>query len=421
MTKGAATALGDTEVYYDPFDYEIDANVHAVWKRLRDERPLYYNERYDFYALSRFEDVYTASRNAADLTSGHGTVLNYMLEQKGFYKGILLFSDAPEHVWLRGLVHRLFTPRRIADLEARVTEVASRLLDAQVGRESFDAVDDFGGVLPAVVMCSLLGLGEGSEDAIRRMFDAGHHIDEDGPHSGPAIEGVAEGEDYESYGNPQLEQFVALTDFHEAAAQRRVAPRDDVLSFLLHAEVDDGSGPRPLTTTEVLTWMSHLAGAGVETVARLLSFAAVILHDNPDQRDLLVADPGLIPNAVEELLRYEAPSPVNGRWVERDVQFCGETIPAGSKLLLLNGSAGRDEREFVDPDRFDVCRTITRHLAFGVGPHFCLGVSLARLEARIALAELLRRFPRWEIDPAELVPVHTSHVRGYSSVPLHVA
>jgi cytochrome P450 len=193
-----------------------------------------------------------------------------------------------------------------------------------------------------------------------------------------------------------------------------------LISALLEADLDDEHGGRRLDDLEVVSFVLLLAGAGVETVARLLSWAAVVLARNPDQRALLAQDPTLIANGIEELLRYEAPSPVNGRWVTQPFELYGTVVPAESKILLLNGSANRDPREFADPERFDVRRKITRHITFGYGAHYCLGAALARLEGRIALAGTLARFPTWDIDDRELVPVHTSTVRGFSSVPIHL-
>jgi cytochrome P450 len=204
-------------------------------------------------------------------------------------------------------------------------------------------------------------------------------------------------------------------------AKRRASPGDDdLVSALISAEVEQAGVRRALTEEEIVAFIILLNGAGVETVARLLSWAAVTLARYPDQRSLLVEDPSLIGNAVEELLRFEAPSPVNGRWVTQPVEFHGVTIPAESKLLMLNGSANRDPREFADPDRFDVRRDLQRHITFGHGAHFCLGAALARMEGRIGIAETLKRFPRWEIDEDKLVMVRTSTVRGYSSVGMHL-
>jgi cytochrome P450 len=163
-----------------------------------------------------------------------------------------------------------------------------------------------------------------------------------------------------------------------------------------------------------------LVSAGTETVARLLGWAAVTLDRNPDQRAHLVADPGLVPNAVEELLRYEAPSPVQGRTTSRPVELYGETLPAGAKVLLLTGSAGRDDRAYQDPDRFDVQRKFEQHVSLGFGVHFCLGAALARLEGRVALEETLARFPEWHVDHDRAVRLHTSTVRGYKLVPIRV-
>jgi cytochrome P450 len=207
----------------------------------------------------------------------------------------------------------------------------------------------------------------------------------------------------------------------EIVEERRVNPTDDLISALVHSEIEDADGSmRKISDTEFQMFIQLLAIAGTETVARLLSWAAVILARNPDQRAILAADPSLTGNGVEELFRYEAPSPVNARWVTRDVDFYGQTVPAGSKIIMLNGAANRDERHFEDPDRFDVHRRIDRHLSLGYGTHFCIGAALARLEARIAVQETLARFPQWQIDESELTWVHTSTVRGFAKVPIHL-
>jgi cytochrome P450 len=407
------------DLYYDPFDYAIDIDPHPVWRRMRDEAPVYYNERYDFWALSRFDDVCSASRDTANLSSAHGTVLDIMTPEAGLWGPLLLFADPPDHTRLRKVVRNFFTAPRIAELEDRVTAIAASLLDEHVGSDGFDYVEDFAATFPSVVMCTVLGLGAEYADELRRSVNGSHHIDE----AGPPI--VVDENGKVTFPPPKIDNahrdFASLTGFDSLVAERRLHPRDDILSELLIATTDSGDGDRPLTPLELVTFVSLMASAGVETVARLLSFAAVILGDNPHQRAVLAAEPDLLANAVEELLRYEAPSPVNARWVNNDVQFHGVTVPAGSKLLLLNGSAGRDEREFESPDVFDINRPIQRHVAFGYGAHFCLGAALARIEARVALRETLTRFPTWEVDRTGVVPVHTAHVRGFHRVPITFA
>jgi len=390
-------------IYYDPYDYEIDLDPHPVWKRMRADQPLYWNERYEFWALSRFDDVWAAYHDTTTFSSAHGVQLETL--DAPVEHASMIFMDPPAHDRLRKLVSHAFTPRRIRELEASVTDLVDGYLEQFVGAETFDYVEQFGALVPPMVIGELLGVPAPDRDQLRHWFDDILHHDE---HStGPSERATAAG----------LATFEYVTAM---ITERRRAPRDDLITALLDAELDEGGAARKLDDFEVVSFVLLLAGAGVETVARLLSWAAVVLARNPDQRALLAEDPALIANGVEELLRYEAPSPVNGRWVTRPFEAHGQVVPAESKILLLNGSANRDEREFDDPDRFDVRRTMKRHITFGYGAHFCLGAALARVEGRVALASTLARFPTWEIDDAELVPVHTSTVRGYSSVPIHL-
>jgi len=316
--------------------------------------------------------------------------------------GSVIFMDPPEHTALRALVSRAFTPRRIGGLEERVRELCSRLLDPHVGTGGFDYIGDFGAHLPSMVISALLGVPDDEREEQRRNIDEIFHIE-------PGV-GMVNDRSF----NAQIRLYGYLDGL---VRRRTAAPEDDLVSALCQAEIAGESGtPRRLTQDEVVSFGLLLFGAGTETVGRLLGNAAVVLARHPDQRAELAADPTLIPDAVEELLRYEAPSPVNGRLTTRDVTLHGTTIPAGSKVLLINGSATRDEREFTDPDRFDIHRDIRRHLSFGYGIHFCVGAALARLEGRVALEETLRRFPTWELDRAGVLRQHTSTVRGYSRV-----
>jgi cytochrome P450 len=390
-------------IYYDPFDPEIDRDPHPVWARMREEQPAYWNDRYGFWALSRFEDVWNGYHDTATFSSTHGVMPESLDEPIGM--SMVIFMDPPEHDWMRKLVSPVFTPRRIAALQSYITQLVDQYLDPFVGSSGFDYIGEFGALLPAMVIGQMLGVPEADRDMVRRWFDDMMHHDPDSGGMTEAAMNAAGG---------IMNYSTGLID------ERRKQPDDDMISVLLETEVDTGDGLRRLTPDEVVSFVVLLAGAGVETVARLLSWAGVTLATHPGERDLLVKDPSLIPGAIEELLRYEAPSPVNGRWTLRPFEAHGVKIPAGSKVLLLNGSANRDRREYDDPDRFDVRRKASRHISFGFGAHFCLGAALARMEGRIALEGTLARFPRWSVEPSEVIPVRTTTVRGFSSVPIHL-
>lgn len=392
-----------SDLYWDPYDTVIDAAPYEVWRRLRDEAPVYRNDRYDFYALSRFADVRHASTQPQRFSSAHGTVLEIMSDQP--YPGsMMIFQDPPEHTHMRSLVSRAFTPRRMAELEDEVRAIAGRLLDAQVGAGGFDFVSDFAALLPSMVISALLGVAPEDRERVHHLIDTMFYLE---PGVG-MINDVA------------LTARIELFEYtREQLDRRRVEPTGDMMSDLVHAELtgDDGE-TRRLTTEEASEFALLLVSAGTETVARLLGWAAILLDEHPDQRADLAAHPDVIPNAIEELLRFEAPSPVQGRWLTEDVELHGDTIPAGSKVLLLTGSAGRDEREYPDADRFDVRRSFDTHVSFGYGVHFCLGAALARTEGRIGLEEALRRFPEWTVDRDAAVRLHTSTVRGWTNVPV---
>jgi cytochrome P450 len=388
-------------IYYDPYDVEIDRDPHPIWQRMREEQPIWWNERYQFWALSRFEDVWEAYRDTATFSSSHGVMLETLDFE--FNMPLVIFMDPPAHDVMRKLVSRAFTPRRMNDLRGHVQDLVASYLDPLVGSGGFDAVADFGALLPPMVIGHLLGVPEADRDMLRHWFDDLLHREDDS--AMPTPEAMA--------------AMGAVGEYATAMiADRRKKPRDDMITALIEAEVADGGEVRRLSDEEVSSFIILLAGAGVETVARFVSWAVVLLARNSDQREVLVREPDLVPNAVEEILRHEAPSPVNGRWTLRPFTAHGVEVPAGSKVLLLNGSANRDRREFVEPDRLDVRREIRRHLSFGHGAHFCLGAALARLEGQLALTGLISRFPRWDVDESALVRVQTSTVRGFSSVPI---
>jgi cytochrome P450 len=395
-------ALTDgTQVYYDPYDFEIDSNPYPVWKRLRDEAPLYYNEKYDFHALSRFDDVERCMLDWETYQSGRGSILELIRADIEIPSGVILFEDPPVHHVHRALMSRVFTPRKMNELEPKVRDFCKRSLDPLVGSGGFDFIRDLGAQMPMRTIGFLLGIPEEDQEAIRDQLDQGLRLEEG--EEGTVAENLQD--------TGQI--------FAEYIEWRTEHPSDDLMTQLLNAEFEDETGTtRRMRRDEVLNFVNLLAGAGNETTTRLIGWTGKILSEHADQRHELADDRTLIPNAIEEILRYEAPSPVQARYVARDVEHYGQTIPEGSVMVLLNGSGNRDERRFEDPDGFDIHRQIGRHLSFGYGIHLCLGAALARLEGRVALDEVLNRFPDWEIDDANAVQARTSTVRGWEKLPV---
>jgi cytochrome P450 len=391
-------------VYYDPYDIGIDENPYPVWKRLRDEQPLYYNERYDFHALSRFEDVERCSVDWRTYSSARGTLLELIRSGMQIPPGTIIFEDPPEHDLHRSLLTRLFTPRKISALEPKVREFCARCLDPLVGSGGFDFVRDLGAQMPMRTIGMLLGIPEQDQEAIRDRLDAGLRLTD------------SEMPDFQARFGEGQNSSDAFEAYIEWRAQH---PSDDLMTELLQAEFEDETGTlRRLSRAEVLGYVNLLAGAGNETTTRLIGWTGKVLAEHPEQLRLLAQDRSLVPNAIEELLRFESPSPVQGRLVTKDAEHYGRVVPAGSVILLLTASANRDERQFPDGDRFDIRRHIDHHLAFGYGVHFCLGAALARLEGRVALDEVLKRFPSWEVDWEHAVQAHTSTVRGWERLPV---
>jgi cytochrome P450 len=412
------------DLEYDPYDYAIDRNPHPVWKRLRDEAPLYFNERHGFYALSRYQDVLEGLQDWHTFSSARGTVLEIIQPGPPTAPaddaavgglGSMIFSDPPGHDIARHIVNREFTPRKVAHLEGRLRKLCHTFLDQLDGRMEFDFVGEFAGRIPPMIIGDLLGVPEEDQEQLGRWVDMFMHYDPSAE-TGETIQGVMQFNDIRVEGMTKMGAYMS-----DLIAERGRQRRDDMLSKLLDAEVElpDGS-TRGLDQSEVMGFFVLLQSAGSETTARLLGWSAVLLARHPDQRTTLDRDRSLLANAVEELLRYEAPSPVQARHVTRDVELYGVTVPAGSKMALLNGSAGRDEREYPDPDRFDVERKIDRHMTFGYSAHFCLGAALARLEGAVVIDEMLNRHPEWSVDEDRVEMVHTTTVRGPAHVPVQV-
>ena len=399
------TPVKAIDLYYDPFDFDIDDDPYPVWKRMREEAPLYYNEKYNFYALSRYDDVARELPNWDTYRSGRGTTADILFNNIEIPPGILLFEDPPLHDLHRRLLSRVFTPRRMLAVEGLVRGFCERALDPFVGAGGFDVIAHLGAMMPMQTIGYLLGIPEGDQANIRDTNGVSLEL------TSGATPGEASSKVFEE----------SITLFAEYIEWRAAHPSDDLMTDLLQAEVEEPDGTkRRLSRTEVLSYTAMIAGAGNETTARLIGFMAQLLSDHPDQRRELAADPSLIPGAIEETLRFEPPSPVQARYVAREASHYGQAVPEGSFMLLLNGSANRDDRHFANPDVFDIHRGGS-HLSFGQGLHFCLGSALARLEARVAFEEVLKRWPDWEVDYANAERAHTSSVRGWSRLPVLTA
>ena len=389
----AATAI----VYYDPYDIGITADPYPVFARLRDEAPLYYNERYDFWALSRHADVEKALSDWETFSNSRSDILELVKSTFDMPKGVMMFEDPPEHTMLRGLMSRVFTPRRMAEIEDQIRRYCVNCLDPLVGSGGFDIISELASMMPMRVIGMLLGIPESEQVSVRDANDANLRTRPGAPMKVADATKIADGSIYADY-----------------VEWRAANPSDDLMTALLNVEFTDRSGEhRKLTRKEVLHYTQVVAGAGNETTGRLIGWLAKVLAEHPDQRREIAEDRSLVLRAVDETLRFEPTGPHVARYVARDFTYGGTTVPAGSAMLLLFGAANRDERRYRLPDTFDIHRDNISHLTFGKGVHYCLGANLARLEGRVALDELLTRWPEWDIerDTARLAP--TSTVRGW--------
>jgi len=397
------TVTSGSDVYYDPYDVQINTDPYPTFRRLREEAPLYRNEKHDFYALSRFEDVERGFVDRETYISGRGAVLELIKSDIKMPPGVLIFEDPPVHTVHRSLLSRVFTPRRMNALEPKVREFCARSLDPLVGAKSFDFVRDLGAQMPMRVVGMLFGIPEQDQEAIRDETQANLRTEPGQPV------------------NFSQDRFATGASFAEYIDWRVDHPSDDLMTELLHAEFEDETGTtRRLTRAEVLTYVNVVAGAGNETTVKLIGWTGKVLADHPDQRRELVEDRSLIPNAIEEILRYEPPAPHVGRYVARSVEHYGQKVPEGSAMLFLAGAANRDDRRYPDGDRFDIHREIGQHLTFGRGIHFCMGAALARMQGRVALDEVLQRFPEWEVDRDNARLESTSTVRGWETLPVFI-
>lgn len=386
---------------YDPYSYAIDLDPYPLYRRLRDEAPVYYNAELDFYALTRFDDCLDAFLDWETYSSAGGTVLELM-SGTPIPGNMMIFMDPPRQTRYRNLVNKAFTKARIGRLEDVIRKLTVGHLDALLGTTSFDAVEAFSAKLPMDVISTLLGIPESDRDTVRGWSNDVLHREAGNPHiTERGLRAMGESQVY----------------YQRALEERRARPRDDLMTALTEATVIDEEGDTVrLSDDDIRAFFNLLATAGNETVTKLLATAIYWLARFPDERRTLIEDPALVPNAVEELLRFDPPSHYQGRTLMRDVELYGERLPAGARVAIVNGATGRDDRRFDDPDRFDVRRVVDLHLGLGHGRHFCLGASLARMEMKIGIEEFLRRWPDYAAPDDGVERMHSSNVRGLSGL-----
>jgi cytochrome P450 len=390
-------------VRWDPWDPALFRDPYPTFKRLRDEAPLYRNDEHDFWALSRFEDVERGLKDPATYSSSRGDILELIQAGVELPPGTVIFEDPPDHTEHRKLMSRVFTPRKVAELEPQIRQYCAECLDPLVGADRFDLIQDFGSQMPTRVIGMLFGIPEEDQAAHRDRTDQNL--------------GTRAGEKMEVGSNVAN---LVNEGFGEYLDWRAEHPSDDLMTELMNATFTDGDTERTLTREELLTYLSVIVGAGNETTNRLIGWTGKLLGEHPDQLRDLVDDRSLVSAAIEEVLRCEPPGPSLARYVTTDVEHHGRTVPAGSAMLFLAAAANRDDRRWPDPERFDIHREEKSHVTFGYGIHFCLGAALARIQGRIALDELLTRFPGWQVDTDAAVLSQTSTVRGYERLPIIV-
>lgn len=390
-------------VSFNPYDYDFHEDPYPIYARLRDEAPLYRSEQSGFWALSRHEDVAAGFRDSTRLSSANGVSLDPAAYGPHAHKTMsFLALDDPRHQRMRALVSKGFTPRRVRDLEPRIEALTRHHLDPALRRGEFDFVADFAGKLPMDVISELMGVPESDRDRLRHLADTVVHREE----------GVDDVPPSAMEASLELVQYYA-----DMLAERRSRPAEDLTSALLSAEVE---GDR-LTDDEIIGFLFLMVVAGNETTTKLLANAVFWGWHHPEQLAKPLSDPDRVPDWIEETLRYDTSSQVIARTAAEDLEYHGRTVPAGDCVLLLVGSANRDGRAFAEPDRYDLDRDTSRQLvSFGGGTHFCLGAHLARLEARIALTELVRRVDGYELDAGAAERVHSSNVRGFAKLPIAV-
>jgi cytochrome P450 len=378
---------------FDPHDLTAEENPYPVYRELREQHPLYYSEERQMWVVSRYEDVRSVLLDAGTWASGQGTTPNEFVS----YKPMLISQDPPYHTHLRGAVHHSFTPRRMRALEKRVREIASELATAMVGVEEVDLYSAFTDPLPVAVISELLGVGIEDRDEFKLRADAIIHTTE-------------------GRGEAALEAQRWIYEYLESVLPERGDgdPEEDLISLLLNPPADV---KEHLTHDEVVGFCTILLLAGTETTTNALGGALQLLHERRELRDELAKNPSALPPVIEECLRLESPVQGLSRVATRDIEMLGQKIRQGERIHMLFAAANRDERIFPEPDRLDPTRDPNPHLCFGLGIHFCLGASLARMELRVALEELLTRFPDHSLVPERWERQASDTNRGFVRLP----
>lgn len=389
-------------VSFSPYDYAVHEDPYPAYARLRDEAPLYRNDELDFWALSRHADVVAAFRDPSRFSSANGVSLDPAAWGPRAHRTMsFLAMDPPRHTRMRALVSKGFTPRRVRELAPAITALARRHLDAARESDEFDFVADFAARLPMDVICDLMGVPEADRENLRGLADAVVHRED----------GVLD--------VPPAGMAAALTlvgYYADLVAERRARPRADLTSALLEAEIDGDH----LTDDEVIGFLFLMVVAGNETTTKLLANAAWWGWRHPAQLAKPLGDPARVPDWVSETLRHDASTQIIARTVAASFTAYGQEVPAGSRLLLLIGSANRDPAVFARPDSYDLDRDTSALISFGAGRHYCLGANLARLEAELALGEFASRIAGYEIDETRARRVHSVNVRGFASLPMRL-
>jgi cytochrome P450 len=397
-------AANRVEIGYDPFDWDIRCDPYPVYRRLRDEAPLYRNEEHDFWAVSRFEDVEQVLVDRRTFVSRWGSTIDAVQARASAPAGMFIAEDAPDHQRHRAMISALFTPKNVASLEPKTRQFCRAVLDELAGAETFDFVADLAAEVPMRVIGALLGIPDADHAELRRGFDetmqAAYDAEQDDPFAGADF---------------------GMRVFGDYLDWREQHPSDDLMTDLMTREFDDGDGNRRrIPRGELTVLLLLIASGGSDTTNRLIGWLGKVLSDHPDQRRAVVEDRALARGAVEEALRYESPNYHVARFVAEATELHGHVVPAGATLVAIPGAANRDERQFPDPNSFDVHRKMAHHLSFGYGAHFCVGAALARLEGRVVLEELLDRFPEWHVvdEAARLTPGFIT--RGWETLPVTV-